>query len=182
MADGLIRARRAPHGRHARTRGNQNLMLTGYPGDIGGKLGWTSQAGATYVGMAKRHGVTLIVTLLHCPPLTEFTYAARLLNWGFATDGKVRPVGTLVAPLRPATAGKAKKPRPTRPAGAATAYARPAAARGSAAASGGPPTAPIAGGIGAVLAAALAGGTLLIRRRRAVKATAERSQPGQPLD
>ncbi len=27
------------------------------------------------------------------------TYAARLLNWGFAMDGKVRPVGVLVGPL-----------------------------------------------------------------------------------
>lgn len=90
---------------------NQNLMLTGYPGDIGGKLGWTSAAGATYVGMARRHGVTLIVTLLHCPPLTEFKYAASLLNWGFAVNGKVRPVGTLVGPL-PAPAPGRPAPRP----------------------------------------------------------------------
>ncbi len=80
---------------------NQNQMLTDYPGDLGGKLGWTEAAGATYIGMARRHHETLIVTLLHCPPLTEFTYASRLLNWGFTVDGKVTPVGTLVRPLRP---------------------------------------------------------------------------------
>ncbi len=85
--------------RHRVTLVNQNQMLTGYRGDIGGKLGWTEAAGATYMGMARRHHETLIVTLLHCPPLTEFTYASRLLNWGFAVDGKVRPVGTLIRPL-----------------------------------------------------------------------------------
>jgi D-alanyl-D-alanine carboxypeptidase (penicillin-binding protein 5/6) len=78
---------------------NQNELLTEYPGGIGGKVGWTNAAGATYVGMARRNGVTLIVTLLHCPALTEVTYAKSLLNWGFALDGKVKPIGTLVPPL-----------------------------------------------------------------------------------
>jgi D-alanyl-D-alanine carboxypeptidase (penicillin-binding protein 5/6) len=72
-----------------------------YPGALGGKIGWTSAAGATYVGMARRHGVTPIVTLLHCPALTEIDAGKSLLNWGFAVDGKVRPVGTLVGPLPP---------------------------------------------------------------------------------
>jgi serine-type D-Ala-D-Ala carboxypeptidase (penicillin-binding protein 5/6) len=78
---------------------NQNALLTDYPGGIGGKIGWTSAAGATYVGMARRNGVTLIVTLLHCPALTEINSAEKLLDWGFVEDGKVAPAGTLVAPL-----------------------------------------------------------------------------------
>ena len=86
---------------------NQNSLLTTYPGAVGGKIGWTSAAGATYVGMATRHGVTLIVTLLHCPALTEITSAEKLLNWGFAADGKVSPVGTLVGPLLPPSASPA---------------------------------------------------------------------------
>ena len=89
---------------------NQNSLLTSYPGAIGGKIGWTSAAGATYVGMARRHGVTLIVTLLHCPALTEITSAETLLNWGFAADGKVTPVGTLVGPLQPAAPAAAAPP------------------------------------------------------------------------
>jgi serine-type D-Ala-D-Ala carboxypeptidase (penicillin-binding protein 5/6) len=89
---------------------NQNSLLTSYPGALGGKIGWTSAAGATYVGMARRHGVTLIVTLLHCPALTEVKSAESLLNWGFAADGKVAPVGTLVAPLRPPSASPAAAP------------------------------------------------------------------------
>jgi len=80
---------------------NQNSLLATYPGALGGKIGWTAAAGATYVGMARRHGVTLIVTLLHCPALTEINAGKSLLNWGFAVDGKVRPVGTLVGPLQP---------------------------------------------------------------------------------
>jgi D-alanyl-D-alanine carboxypeptidase (penicillin-binding protein 5/6) len=84
---------------------NQNSLLTSYPGGIGGKIGWTSAAGATYVGMARRHGVTLIVTLLHCPALTEIDTAKKLLNWGFAVDGKVRAVGTLVSALPSGGAG-----------------------------------------------------------------------------
>jgi hypothetical protein len=52
--------------------------------------------------MARRHGVTLIVTILHARPLTEITSAERLLDWGFAASRRtdpVRPVGTLVRPL-----------------------------------------------------------------------------------
>lgn len=78
---------------------NQNTLLTGYRGGIGGKIGWTVKSEATYVGLARRGGVTLIVTLLHCTPLQEITSGERLLNWGFAMAGKVTPVGTLVKPL-----------------------------------------------------------------------------------
>jgi D-alanyl-D-alanine carboxypeptidase (penicillin-binding protein 5/6) len=93
---------------------NQNSLLATYPGALGGKIGWTSAAGATYVGMARRHGVTLIVSLLHCPALTEIKAGKSLLNWGFAVDGKVRPVGTLVGPKQPPAATPA--PVPARPA------------------------------------------------------------------
>ena len=78
---------------------NENGLLTQYPGAIGGKIGWTMAAGATYVGMARRNGVTLIVTILHATPLTEIASAEQLLSWGFAMNGRVRPVGTLVRPL-----------------------------------------------------------------------------------
>jgi D-alanyl-D-alanine carboxypeptidase (penicillin-binding protein 5/6) len=88
---------------------NQNSLLATYPGAIGGKIGWTSAAGATYVGMAKRNGHTLIVTLLHCPALTEIDAAKSLLNWGFKVDGKVTPIGALAGP-RPAAAAAAPTP------------------------------------------------------------------------
>ena len=89
---------------------NQNSLLATYPGALGGKIGWTDAAGATYVGMARRHGITLIVTLLHCPALTEIDAGKSLLNWGFAVDGKVRPVGTLVGALKPPASASAPAP------------------------------------------------------------------------
>lgn len=89
-----------PVTRHERvTLVNQNYLLTKYRGGIGGKIGWTMKAGATYIGLARRHGVTLIVTILHATPLTEITSAEKLLDWGFAMNGKVSPVGVLVPPL-----------------------------------------------------------------------------------
>jgi D-alanyl-D-alanine carboxypeptidase (penicillin-binding protein 5/6) len=65
--------------------------------------------------MARRHGVTLIVSLLHCPAQTEITAGKSLLSWGFAVDGKVRPVGTLVGPKQPPAATPAPSASPSRP-------------------------------------------------------------------
>lgn len=84
---------------HWETMVNQNYLLTRYRGGIGGKIGWTVSSEATYVGLARRNGVTLIATVLHCTSLQEITSAEQLLNWGFAMNGRVRPVGTLVPPL-----------------------------------------------------------------------------------
>jgi serine-type D-Ala-D-Ala carboxypeptidase (penicillin-binding protein 5/6) len=81
------------------TLNNQNYLLTRYRGGIGGKIGWTVRSEATYVGLARRNGVTLIATVLHCTSLQEITSAEQLLNWGFAMNGRVRPVGMLVPPL-----------------------------------------------------------------------------------
>jgi D-alanyl-D-alanine carboxypeptidase (penicillin-binding protein 5/6) len=151
---------------------NQNSLLTSYRGAIGGKIGWTTAAGATYVGMARRNGVTLIVTLLHCPALTEIDSAKSLLNWGFAADGKVAPVGTLVsalhsaapAPVRSAAAGSVDRRAATRPQAAAGGVDGRAAARPQATASG-PSTLTTAGysGVG-ILAAGL--GFAYTRRQR----------------
>jgi D-alanyl-D-alanine carboxypeptidase (penicillin-binding protein 5/6) len=77
---------------------NQNNLLIDYRGGLGGKIGWTEKAGATYIGMARRHGVTLIVTILHCRALAEIKASEKLLSWGFRMDHKVTPVGTLVPP------------------------------------------------------------------------------------
>jgi D-alanyl-D-alanine carboxypeptidase (penicillin-binding protein 5/6) len=79
---------------------NQNALLTQYPGALGGKIGWTMRAGATYIGLARRNGVTLIVTILHATPLTEIGSAMQLLNWGFAMNGRAHSVGMLVRPVR----------------------------------------------------------------------------------
>jgi D-alanyl-D-alanine carboxypeptidase (penicillin-binding protein 5/6) len=86
------------HRRHSIELFNQNTMLNTYRGDLGGKIGWTTASETTFIAWARRDGHTLIVTLMHCVPLTEMRYAAKLLNWGFAMDGKVTPVGTLARP------------------------------------------------------------------------------------
>jgi serine-type D-Ala-D-Ala carboxypeptidase (penicillin-binding protein 5/6) len=146
---------------------NQNSLLTTYPGAIGGKIGWTSAAGATYVGMASRHGVTLIVTLLHCPALTEINSAKSLLNWGFAADGKVTPVGTLAGPLQP--------PAPASSAAAAPARAEVASRSHPAVAS---PSVLAAAGFSCAAVLAAVFGFAYSRRQR-TRAAQPGAQPGR---
>jgi D-alanyl-D-alanine carboxypeptidase len=157
-----LRPHRTRHHRHRMvTLYTQNTMLTTFRGDLGGKIGWTTPAKATFIGWARRGHTTLVVTILHCRPLAELTYAARLLNWGFAMDGKVRPIGHLVQPL-PAVV--ARHHRPVLP------EQRPARAAGS-----GLPGVPLTVGLVALLIAALTSTAIMIiggRRRRA------RNRPG----
>jgi D-alanyl-D-alanine carboxypeptidase (penicillin-binding protein 5/6) len=134
---------------------NQNAMLGRYPGDLAGKIGWTTQARATYIGWARRGGHTLIVTLMHCTPLTEMVNAAKLLNWGFAMDGKVRPVGELVQPWPARATGHAV------PAGPAAGRRVAKQVRVS-----GFPAVPVAAGAAALLVAALVAGIVTVAVRR----------------
>jgi serine-type D-Ala-D-Ala carboxypeptidase (penicillin-binding protein 5/6) len=145
------------HARHSVKLWNQNLMLGSYPGDIGGKIGWTTASEATFIGWARRGGHTLIVTIMHCVPLTEMTYAAKLLNWGFAMDGHVRPVGTLVRPLA-ATAPATSRATPPAPV-AVHHVARLAKASGF-------PAVPVAAGAALLVAVLVAGGIVLTVRRQ----------------
>jgi serine-type D-Ala-D-Ala carboxypeptidase (penicillin-binding protein 5/6) len=139
---------------------NQDQLLGTYRGFIGGKTGWTTPAMATYVGMARRSGHTLIVTFLHAVPGTLFTSAAAMLNWGFRMDGSIQPVGQLVSPLPAA-------PRPAGP-------HPPAGHAGSALGAAGPARASSSGGgipvlftvICLALGALAFGGYGLARRRR----------------
>ncbi len=168
---------------------NQNSLLTHYRGGIGGKIGWTVKSEATYIGMARRNGVTLIVTVLHCTPLQEIGAAERLLDWGFAMNGKVQPVGELVAPAGPAVAvaheaqqaqpAAASRPeaaasnpststRPPRPADSAGSGSRPSASAGGSAPGAATPTATAAlasaqsASHGGVAGYAVAGGALAV--------------------
>ncbi|WP_344343377.1 D-alanyl-D-alanine carboxypeptidase, partial [Kitasatospora putterlickiae] len=76
---------------------NTNRLLGKYPGLIGVKNGFTTNAGSTFVGAAERGGRTLLVTVMH-PSTYQKVYdeTAALLDWGFAAAGKVTPVGRLV--------------------------------------------------------------------------------------
>lgn len=78
---------------------NQNpLLITGYPGVVGVKTGYTTMAGRTFVGAAERDGHLLVVTMLGNAEATE-TAAARLLDWGFE-HVDAEPVGYLVGAAR----------------------------------------------------------------------------------
>ncbi|HUZ52646.1 MAG TPA: D-alanyl-D-alanine carboxypeptidase [Streptosporangiaceae bacterium] len=135
---------------------NQNYLLTKYRGGLGGKIGWTLKAGATYIGLARRHGVTLIVTILHATPLTEITSAERLLTWGFAMSGSVRPVGVLVPPLVTARTAARPKSGGSAAVGSSLAGASGRSARKSIT---------LDAGVAAGLCAAVLGGLAWLRRR-----------------
>ncbi|MFE1749389.1 D-alanyl-D-alanine carboxypeptidase family protein [Streptomyces anandii] len=103
---------------------NTNRLLTGadgvapYPGLIGIKNGYTSNAGNTLVAAAHRDGRTLVVTVMNPQDgggFTVYEEARALLDWGFAAGGHVDPVGSLDA-LRPVTHGPAIVASAVRPA------------------------------------------------------------------
>jgi serine-type D-Ala-D-Ala carboxypeptidase (penicillin-binding protein 5/6) len=81
---------------------NHNRMLTdGFSGALGGKSGFTSQAGRTFVGAAQRGGHRLLVAMLGIGPNT-YTTPERLLTWAFANYDRLSPVGQLAEPSSPA--------------------------------------------------------------------------------
>lgn len=85
---------------------NTNRLLTGedgvqpYPGLIGIKNGYTSNAGNTLVAAARRGGHTLVVTVMNPQAgggFAVYEEARELLDWGFGAAGRVDPVGSLDA-------------------------------------------------------------------------------------
>jgi LPXTG-motif cell wall-anchored protein len=104
---------KAERKKHKKTGGypihTHNRMLPGQPsayrGMIGGKNGYTIAAEQTFVAAARRGGHTILISLMKAD-IPPSKYAAALLDWGFQARGKVKPVGTLVAP---GDAGQPKK-------------------------------------------------------------------------
>ncbi|KAA0935468.1 D-alanyl-D-alanine carboxypeptidase [Streptomyces apricus] len=94
---------------------NTNRLLAGdygldaYPGIAGVKNGNTTNAGATFTGVAERGGRVLLVTVMN-PEKKErnqvYKETAKLLDWGFKASDKVSPVGELVAPKSADTGAK----------------------------------------------------------------------------
>lgn len=62
---------------------NQNELLQRYPGDLGGKTGYTNLAGKTYVGAAQRGGRRLVVVQMKGSG-DLYGQAIGLLDWGFS--------------------------------------------------------------------------------------------------
>ena len=78
---------------------NDNKLLYNYPGALGGKTGYTDDAGQTFVGAANHNGRRLMAVLLHGTrqPIAPWEQAAHLLDYGFGTPQGTQ-VGTLIEP------------------------------------------------------------------------------------
>lgn len=78
---------------------NDNKLLANYPGAMGGKTGYTDDAGQTFVGAANRDGRRLVAVLLRGTrqPIAPWEQAARLLDYGFATPPGTK-IGSLIDP------------------------------------------------------------------------------------
>lgn len=139
------------------------LLLRGYKGMIGVKTGFTSQAGRTYVGAARRGTTTLIVALMGIRESSE-TAARELLNWGFTNHDKVLSVGTLVDPLdEPIVVA----PTPATPSSEPTVRANTAAALTAPAPEG--LSGAVLWGAGLIALAAVGGALLAILTKRSVR-------------
>ena len=78
---------------------NDNQLLNNYPGALGGKTGYTDDAGQTFVGAANRDGRRLVAVLMRGTrqPIAPWEQAAHLLDYGFATPPGTK-VGNLIDP------------------------------------------------------------------------------------
>ncbi|OBI22763.1 D-alanyl-D-alanine carboxypeptidase family protein [Mycobacterium sp. E2497] len=78
---------------------NDNQLLYKYPGALGGKTGYTDDAGQTFVGAANHNGRRLMTVLLHGTrqPIAPWEQAAHLLDYGFSTPQGTQ-VGNLIEP------------------------------------------------------------------------------------
>jgi D-alanyl-D-alanine carboxypeptidase (penicillin-binding protein 5/6) len=78
---------------------NDNQLLYNYPGAMGGKTGYTDDAGQTFVGAANHDGRRLMAVLMHGTrqPIAPWEQAAHLLDYAFATPPGTK-VGTLIEP------------------------------------------------------------------------------------
>ena len=78
---------------------NDNQLLHNYPGALGGKTGYTDDAGQTFVGAAERDGRRLVAVLMRGTrqPIAPWEQAAHLLDYGFATPPGTK-VGALIDP------------------------------------------------------------------------------------
>jgi D-alanyl-D-alanine carboxypeptidase (penicillin-binding protein 5/6) len=75
---------------------HDTLLNSGYPGFMGGKSGFTSQAGRTYVAGVQHDGRTFVVALLGIGGGTTET-AREVFDWAVANSSSLSPIGTLPA-------------------------------------------------------------------------------------
>jgi D-alanyl-D-alanine carboxypeptidase (penicillin-binding protein 5/6) len=151
---------------------NQNPLLATYPGNLGGKTGFTDAARHTFVTAAERDGRRLVVSVMDTEsrPLRAADQARLLLDWGFAVPAGTEGVGRLVTPgdLAAAAADDTSSAAPER--------AVPLGSRTGAAASVGGTSALVPAGVAAL--GALTVWTTLLTRRRATRRPESPPGPG----
>jgi D-alanyl-D-alanine carboxypeptidase (penicillin-binding protein 5/6) len=153
---------------------NENKLIFGYKGALGGKTGFTTLARHSYVGAAEQNGRRLVVTLLgaEANPLRGYQQGEALLDWGFKL-GKGASVGKLVEPDGTDAAGTATGESAAVPPTEKHRATTPTAARQA-------PQDVLTLGAAAAVAIVLAGTPLLLlltqRRRRRVRRR-PRAQP-----
>ncbi|HEX5118333.1 MAG TPA: serine hydrolase [Pseudonocardiaceae bacterium] len=103
------------------TLNNDNLLLRTYPGDIGGKVGYTTDAQQTYANAAERdgHRIALVMTRGANHIVGRWQNARELMNYGFALENAhTAPVGFISTQLAatavsPTTVAKQAAAAPT---------------------------------------------------------------------
>jgi D-alanyl-D-alanine carboxypeptidase len=83
-----------------------NMLLEHYPGLIGGKTGYTDNAGYCLLEVAQRDGHTIIAVLLKSTKEAWYQDATTLLDYGFATVATHTdaPIQTIILSPAPVTA------------------------------------------------------------------------------
>ncbi|SDN00115.1 D-alanyl-D-alanine carboxypeptidase (penicillin-binding protein 5/6) [Streptomyces sp. cf386] len=153
---------------------NTNRLLAGdsdvpvYQGIAGVKNGNTTNAGATFTGVAERGGKVLLVTVMN-PEKSEhnevYKETARLFDWGFKAAGKVQPVGELVPPKSAAQSSAQPGANDSGEAGGSGDGQGSSKSAVGASASGGSTGVGVALGITGGVLVLLAAGAFLINRR-----------------
>ncbi|GAA1418700.1 DUF5136 domain-containing protein [Streptomyces thermospinosisporus] len=152
---------------------NTNRLLTGdadvpvYKGIAGVKNGNTTNAGATFTGVAERDGRVLLVTVMNPEKNVHnevYKETAKLFDWGFKAAGKVEPVGELVPPKGAQAAGPGSSASPGQAGGSSQGAGggeKPVASAPAGGSSGIGVALSITGGVLALLA----GAAFLVNRR-----------------
>ncbi|MGY1635073.1 D-alanyl-D-alanine carboxypeptidase family protein [Geodermatophilus sp. SYSU D00742] len=153
---------------------NENPLLATYPGNLGGKTGFTDAARHTYVTAAERDGRRLVVSVMGTEnvPLRAADQAALLLDWGFTVPAGTPGVGVLVDSAADVPPPTTTAPRTTPPAAGP-----PLPAPGAV---GGPAGESSLLGLGLGAAAAAVVVATLVGRRRAVRRVPGEVVSGRP--
>ena len=69
-----------------------------YKDAIGGKTGYTVEAGNTLVTYAERDGLTLIAVVMKCNGAEHYTDTAALFDYGFANYASVKVAASATIP------------------------------------------------------------------------------------